>query len=187
MQMKKEEKKKPEVKISVVSSDAKQKKAEQSHVEKPIDKAKREAKEYYDKWLYLNAEFENYKKRSLKEHHNSIKYGNESFARELVEVVDSLELALAHVKEEDSGLVKGIQVTLKQFFLTFKKFGIEPVESVGKQFDPAVHQALVEQESDQEPGTVLIENYKGYKIHDRLLRSAKVIVAKKKGDQDVKK
>ncbi len=151
--------------------------------EEKLEEAQKEAKENYNKWLYLYADFENYKKRIHKEKLDLLKYGNEGMAYELLEVIDSLEKALSHAPLKDGvkGLEEGIRLTIKQFLSVFEKFGIKPIHSVGTKFDPKFHEAVGEEEKEgQEFGTIVSETQKGYTLHDRLLRAARVIVAKKK-------
>ncbi|MBI4041479.1 MAG: nucleotide exchange factor GrpE [Deltaproteobacteria bacterium] len=145
------------------------------------EKAATETKENFEKWLYLRAEFENFKKRIEKEKQVHIKYGIEHFAKELLSVVDNLERALSFTeKENHEKLKEGIELTLKECLKVLEKFGINPIESLGMKFNPQVHDAVLQEESDAEAGTILREEHKGYLLHDRLLRSAKVIVAKPK-------
>jgi len=150
---------------------------------KKFEEAQKEAKDNYNKWLYLYADFENYKKRVHKEKLDLLKYGNEGLAYELLEVIDSLEKALSHANEKNGvkGLEEGIRLTMKQFLNVLEKFGVKPIQSMGTKFDPKFHEAVGEEEKEgQEPGTIVGETQKGYTLHDRLLRAARVIVAKKK-------
>ena len=149
---------------------------------KKYEEAQKEAKDNYNKWLYLYADFENFKKRVHKEKLDLLKYGNEGLAYELLEVMDSLEKALSHANEKHGkGLEEGIRLTMKQFLSVLEKFGIKPIQSMGVKFDPKFHEAVGEEEKEgQEPGTVVSETQKGYVIHERLLRAARVIVTKKK-------
>lgn len=154
---------------------------EEPDLKKKLEQAEKEAKENYDKWLYLRADFENFKKRISKEQAELFKYGHERFARELLHVVDSLEWGLSHAKGDPQGLEEGFRLTLKQCLSIFSQFGIMPIESVGKKFDPKFHEAVAEEEvSDRESLTIMREHRKGYMLHDRLLRAAQVIVAKRK-------
>lgn len=146
-----------------------------------FEQTEKEAKENYNKWLYLKADFENFKKRIYKEQAEFLKYGYERFARELLHVVDSLEWGLSHAKGYPHGLEEGFRLTLKQCFSIFAQFGITPIESVGKKFDPKFHEAVAEEEVvESEPLMIIREHRKGYLFHDRLLRAAQVIVAKQK-------
>ncbi|MBI3018830.1 MAG: nucleotide exchange factor GrpE [Deltaproteobacteria bacterium] len=180
-----EAKKKPEAEgVPAIKPDpATQPAAVEEDYKKKCEEAQKEAKENYNKWLYLYADFENYKKRVHKEKLDLLKYGNESLAYELLEVVDSLEKALSHTDEKNGakGLEGGIRLTMKQFLSVLEKFGIKPIQSVGTKFDPKFHEAVGEEEKeDHGPGMVVRETQKGYVLHERLLRAARVIVAKKK-------
>lgn len=153
---------------------------------KKYETASREAKENYNKWLYLYADFENYKKRILKEKADLLKYGNEVLVKELLAVIDALETALTHTKDFNAvkGLEEGIKLTLKQFLGVLGKAGVTPILSIGKKFDPYFHEVVGEEEKEEcEIGTIIQEIKKGYSLHDRTLRAAHVIVAKKKGQK----
>lgn len=157
------------------------KQTEEIDYKSKFEQAEKEAKENYNKWLYLRADFENFKKRIYKEQMEFLKYGHERFARELLLVVDSLEWGLSHAKGDVQGLEEGLRLTLKQCLSVFSQFGIAPIDSVGKKFDPKFHEAIAEEEkADCESLTVIREHRKGYTFHDRLLRAAQVIVAKRK-------
>lgn len=146
-----------------------------------FEQVEKEAKENYNKWLYLRADFENFKKRIYKEQAEFLKYGHERFARELLHVIDSIEWGLSHAKGEPQGLEEGFRLTLKQCLSVFAQFGIIPIESVGKKFDPKFHEAVAEEEAAEGASLMIIrEHRKGYLLHDRLLRAAQVIVAKRK-------
>jgi len=145
-----------------------------------------EAAEFFDKWLRLRAEFENLKKRMQKEKADSLKFGNESLLRALLPVLDNLSRALDHGKETGSNassLLEGIELIHKQFINVLEKFGVKPISAMGELFDPEKHEAVAQEESDLEPNKVIGEVEKGYLYHERLLRPAKVIVAKPKGEK----
>ena len=149
------------------------------------EKKTKEAQENYEKWLYSRAELENFKKRAHKEKITIVKYGHEHFARELLGITDALEQALLHAHQSkekmNNNIEQGVQLTLNQFRNVFAQFGIVPIESVGKKFDPNFHQAEAEEAFEgYEPGIIIRENRKGYLLYDRLLRAAHVIVAKQK-------
>jgi molecular chaperone GrpE len=142
----------------------------------------REAGENFDKWLRLRADFENFKKRVQKEKADLMKFGNESLLKDMLPILDNLERAVDHGKEarQNTPLLEGVEITLKQFLNTLERFGVKPVPAVGEVFDPEKHEAVSQVESDQEPHRVISEIQKGYLFHDRLLRPAKVIVSKEK-------
>jgi len=146
-----------------------------------LEEKEKEAKENYDRMLRLAADLENYKKRALKEKEDWRKFANEDLIKAILPFVDNLERAVNHAeKVEDANvLIEGVRLTLQQLHQTLNKFGVSPVESVGKPFDPTIHEAMVVIETDQhEPNQVLEEFQKGYFLNDRLLRPATVSVAK---------
>jgi molecular chaperone GrpE len=140
-----------------------------------------EAKETYDRLLRVSAEFENYKKRSAREMEDFRKYANQSLLKEMLSVVDNLELAITSSqdgKTADKTLIEGLNLTLNEILRVFEKFHVTPIEAKGKPFDPAYHEAVMREETDDYPeNTVISEFQKGYLIHDRLLRPAMVVVA----------
>jgi molecular chaperone GrpE len=142
----------------------------------------REAAENYDKWLRLMAEFDNFKKRTQKEKADLMKFSNESLLRSILPILDNLERAIEHGKGsgENTSLLEGLEITLRQFLNTLERFGVKPLSARGEVFDPEKHEAVSQQESDQEPNRVISEIEKGYIYHDRLLRPSRVIVSKEK-------
>ncbi|RZB30809.1 MAG: molecular chaperone GrpE [Desulfobacteraceae bacterium Eth-SRB1] len=154
-----------------------------------LETAEQEAKENYDRFLRVSAEFENYKKRSTREMSEFRKFSNESLIKEMLSVVDNLERALDSQsnKQARTGLVEGVAMTLKEILNIFEKFSVKPVESLGKPFDPAIHQAVMQEETDGHPENIVTnEMQKGYMMHDRLIRPAMVVVStskEKTGDE----
>ncbi|MBA3014037.1 MAG: nucleotide exchange factor GrpE [Proteobacteria bacterium] len=143
-----------------------------------LDAEKQEAN---DKLLRLAAEFENYKKRMIRERETAIKYAEEGLLKELLPTLDNLERALAHQNSGDdiNVLREGVGMTMKVLMSATAKFGLVAIESVGQPFDPNVHEALAMEESDEVPPQAVIREFeKGYYYKDRLLRAAKVAVAK---------
>jgi len=138
-----------------------------------------------DKYLRMHAEFENIKKRMEREKEKSVAYAQEQFARDLLPVIDSLELALASIPASVEGgdehlekLREGVQLTLEQFTKTFEKHQIKVIE-VSEGFDPNFHDAVMQVESDEhESGEIVQVLQKGYTYRERLLRPAMVSVAK---------
>lgn len=140
-----------------------------------------EAKETYDRFLRVSADFENYKKRASREMEEFRKYANQSLLKEMLSVVDNLELAINSSndgKNTDKNLIEGLNLTLNEILRVFEKFNVTPIEAQGKTFDPAYHEAVMREETDDYPeNSVISEFQKGYLIHDRLLRPAMVVVA----------
>ena len=138
------------------------------------------------KYLYLYSEFENFRRRNERERLDFIKFGHEGFLRELLQVMDNFERAAAHAKSQGgekgsplAQVVQGIEMIHYQFSEALKAQGVTPVSAMGQKFDPALHEAVGEEEAKAEPGTVVKEMQKGYTLHGRLLRPARVILAKK--------
>ncbi len=142
------------------------------------------AEEYRDQSLRTLAEMENLRRRTEKEIGDVRKYAVEKFAREMLVVLDSLELgiqAAAGDSPDVSKLREGSELTLRQFLAVLEKFNVQPIEALGAKFDPTLHQAMTMVESDEaEPNTVVKVFQKGYTINDRLLRPAMVVIAKQK-------
>jgi molecular chaperone GrpE len=147
-----------------------------------LEAAEKAAGENYDRFLRISAEFENYKKRKDREAADFRKYANETLVKELLPVVDNLERAMeTSVDHEDavSCVLEGVDMTLKGIHKVLDKFSVRAVDAMGNAFDPAYHQAVMQEETDEHPeNTVIKELQKGYTIHDRLLRPSMVVVAK---------
>ncbi|RLB84816.1 MAG: nucleotide exchange factor GrpE [Deltaproteobacteria bacterium] len=152
-------------------------------MEARLESMEQESKDFHDRFMRVSAEFENYKKRAAREMNDFRKFANESFAKAMLPVIDNLDRAIESSSDHDhsnSSLVEGVNMTLKEILKIFEQFGVKPFESLGKTFDPAIHQAVMQEESDDHPEkTILNELEKGYMIGDRLLRPAMVVVSKK--------
>lgn len=136
------------------------------------------AKEKENKYLYLYADFENYKKRTIKERSELIKFGWEPVARDLIQVLDNLELALGHVPPgTDKTLVDGLRMVSDQFKATLARQGVQQVRAIHQAFDPNLHEAVAQESSEEPAGTIIKEQAQGYTIHGRLLRPARVVVS----------
>lgn len=145
-------------------------------------KAEQLAQEHWDKMMRTQAEMENLKRRIQKDLENAHKFALERFAKELLNVIDSLELGIQASAGTSPELVKlreGSELTLKQFEGTLARFNIVAIDAIGQPFNPELHQAVSTQpKEDVEPNTVLIVFQKGYLLNDRLLRPAMVVVSK---------
>lgn len=188
--------KKKTPKNSATESEAREKEEEQAtktaeseedieQLRNDLSSAQSEAAETYDRLLRMSAEFENYKKRVQRQMEGHKKYANEELIKDLLPVVDNLERALNAAGEKqsetDANMAEGIEITLNEILKTLKKHNVEPVEAMGKPFDPTYHEAVMQEESDEYPeNTVMGEMQKGYLLHDRLIRPAMVVVSKAK-------
>jgi len=149
-----------------------------------LSAAKQEAQEHYDRLLRVSADYENYKKRTSREMKDLVKYANERLIKEVLTIVENLERAIASAPDDDP-LAQGVNLTLNETLKILDRHHVAPIKSLGEPFDPNFHQAMMQEEvDDQPPNTVVKELQKGYMIHDRLLRPALVAVSKAKNNAD---
>jgi molecular chaperone GrpE len=141
----------------------------------------KEAADNYDKYLRAVADLDNYKKRAIREKTDIIKYGNEGIIKDILPFVDSLDRALEHADSSDVQAFKeGIKLIQEQLLSCLKKHGVEKIDSVGLDFDPNFHEALMQVESEEHvENKVVNEVQKGYLLNGRLLRPSKVCICKK--------
>lgn len=144
-----------------------------------LDEKTRESSEYFDKWLRLRAEMENFKKRMQKEKADHLRFGNEDLLKALLPILDNLNRAIDHGKNgrENSSLLAGVEMIHKELLNILERFGVKPIPAAGEVFDPEKHEAISQEESDLEANRVVAAVQNGYFYHDRLLRPAKVIVS----------
>lgn len=154
----------------------------------PLAAAKQEAADYYDRLLRLSAEFDNYKKRSNRELAEFRKFSNEQIIKDLLGVIDNLERALSSAVDQEGcskPIAEGVELTLKEILKILEKYGVTVIAAQGETFDPTYHQAVMQQETaDQPPNTVIQELQKGYLLHNRLLRPSMVTVSKASGESE---
>lgn len=155
---------------------------EVSELGRALEEAREEARHNYDQYLRAAAELDNYRKRAQREREDLAKFANEKILREMLPVIDNLERAVEHARQDgDKGgsLLEGVVMTLAQFGKVLEKFNVVPVTSVGEPFDPARHEAMGQIESAKHPpNTVAQELQKGYLLHERLLRPSLVMVTR---------
>lgn len=145
--------------------------------------AKADADRWKNDYLYLRAEFENFKKQNIKERSDLRKYGSERLAADLLNVLDIFETALASdvTPENLANFRKGIEMTANELRTVLNRHGVSEVPAKGQPFDPALHEALSSEETnDSAPGTITQVFKKPYKLHDRVIRPGQVVVAKAK-------
>ncbi len=151
-------------------------------LEEKLTAAEQKAHESWDKLMRVRAEMDNLQKRSEQDLMKAHRYGLEKFITNLLPVMDSLEQAeqLAE-KHGDAAMHEGLELTMKLFLDTLKKAEVEQIDPVGEVFNPTFHEAMSMQPSaDAAPNTVIDVFQKGYKLNDRVIRAARVIVAKEK-------
>jgi molecular chaperone GrpE len=150
-------------------------------LEELLKAAELQAAEHHDAWLRAKAETENMRRRAAEDVDKARRFAVESFAGELLAVKDSLEAALADASPSVETLKSGVELTLKQLTAAFAKFNLADIAPLGEKFDPHLHQAIQMIDSDQPANTVVTVLQKGYRLHDRTLRPALVMVAKGPG------
>ena len=150
-------------------------------LQKTLVKAESKAADNWDKVLRIQAEMDNLKRRTQKDLESAHKYGLEKFAKELLSVIDSLELGIQAATSDVPEVVKlkeGSELTVKQFETVFAKFNIEAIDPIDQPFNPEFHQAMtMVPTADAEPNTVINVFQKGYVLNGRLIRPAMVVVA----------
>jgi molecular chaperone GrpE len=161
-------------------TDAEEAPAASTTTDSTLADLQRERDDYYDRLLRKSAEFDNYRKRVERERREQGDQAVSNLLQEILTVVDDFDRALT-VDAGDSGAAyrKGVELIHAKLYDLLKKYGVRPIDAVGADFDPNLHQAVVQEESSEHrDGEVIEELRKGYMIGDRLLRPAMVKVAK---------
>ncbi|HEX8108172.1 MAG TPA: nucleotide exchange factor GrpE [Kofleriaceae bacterium] len=164
----------PEAQVSEVS--------EKDELEARITALEKDKKDNWDRYLRTAADLENLRKRQKREMDDVRLESKGRVLKEMLPVVDNLERAIEHATAQagTNPIIEGVQLVLRQFLTAFERLDVTPVEAAGQPFDPNLHEAISQQESDAPPGTVVQVLQRGYKSGDRLLRPALVVVAKAK-------
>lgn len=141
------------------------------------------AAEAEDKQLRLTAEFENFRRRTMKEKQDTFKYGHQNLVKDLLATVDNLERAVVHVEGNKDGdfqsLLQGVELVQRELLGVLQKHGVERIEADGQLFDPAVHEAMAQvPNEDVAENTVIQVLQTGYMLRDRMLRPSRVVVSK---------
>ena len=149
-----------------------------------VEALREQAAANHDRYLRTVAELENVRKRAARDVANARRYGVEKLAKALLPVLDSLEAGLATAEQASAeSLLDGKKATMRLLNAALEQVGIKELDPHGEPFDPALHEAMAMAPSkDAEPGTVIEVFQKGYSIHDRLLRAARVVVAREPAD-----
>ena len=140
-------------------------------------------KETEDRLLRLLADFENFKRRALKERTDANQYGHQNLVKDLLSTVDNLDRAIGHARgsegEDLENLLQGVELMQRELLTALGKHGVVRIEAVGKAFDPAMHEAMAQTpDGSMAPNTVIEELQTGYMLRDRLLRPTRVIVTR---------
>ncbi len=145
-----------------------------------LSECQKERDEYLDLSKRLKADFLNLKKEMESQAENVRQIAKENFVKEILPVLDSLELSLKHIPDDlkDNNWVKGMLGIKGQLFSILKSFGVEEIKALGEKFDPNLHEAVSQEESDKDADTVIDEVQKGYKMNGKVIRASKVKVSK---------
>lgn len=136
------------------------------------------AETYLEQLKYLQADFDNYKKRVLKEREEFISQVNEKLIKELLTVLDDFERSLVSIKNKED--LKGMELIYKNFLKILESFGLRKIEAEGRKFDPYYHEVLLKEKSDKEEGIILEEFQKGYLLNGKVIRHSKVKISEAK-------
>ncbi|NJD76118.1 MAG: nucleotide exchange factor GrpE [Candidatus Methanoperedens sp.] len=154
---------------------------------KEFETIKKQLAEEKDRFLRLNAEFDNFRKRTQKEKEEFTKYANEKLILELIDVFEALERGLENARKPDNKdkLIEGIELVYKQFKNVLEKNGLVPIKAVGEKFDHNRHEAMMQTLTDDyEEDTILEEFARGYMLNSKVIRYSKVRVSKKKETEE---
>jgi molecular chaperone GrpE len=150
---------------------------QQNNIEEPMVEEQQQEVVPDDRLLRLAADFENYKKRAAREREEYVTLANERLVKELLPILDDLERALeAAAEHEEAQLEEGVRLVHRELSALLERNGVREIETDGK-FDPHVHEALLTQPSEAEEGSVIDVVQKGYRLGDRVVRPARVVVA----------
>jgi molecular chaperone GrpE len=146
----------------------------------PLAQAQRQRDEWQDKCLRARAELQNMQRRLSCERADAVRYAISEFVRDLLATVDDFERSFEAAENAKSpqSVIEGMRIVYDHLLKTLKTHHVTPIEAVGQPFDPAEHQAITQQPSDEyDTPTVLQQLQRGYKLHDRVIRPAKVIIS----------
>jgi len=146
---------------------------------KNLKEAQAQIGELDNRLLRLTAEYDNFRKRSQREKTEARQFANQHLLEKQLPILDNFEMALAAAKDADPAIRDGVQMIYDQFLSVLNDAGVEAIEAEGAPFDPNLHEAISQQETTEvEEGTVVQQVQRGYKLNDRLVRPARVVVAK---------
>lgn len=152
---------------------------ESNDLQAALEQAKAEAEENYQRMLRVQADYDNFRRRTLKEKEDLAKYASSKLVTDLVPILDNFERALSTNPSNDSdSFSKGVDMIFRQFQQVLEQEGVTAIKAVGEPFNPEYHQAIMQVESDEhEEGIVVEELQKGYMLKDRVVRPAMVKVS----------
>lgn len=168
----------PETEALAPSIDELQEEVERLRVE--LEEERQKTKEEHDRHLRALADFSNYRRRHQEEYKQAVQFASQELILKILPTIDNFERALQAPQQTQSfeSLMEGVTLTLRQLQDILQKEGVERIESVGQEFDPMQHEAVMREETDEYPENTIIEEFQiGYRQHDRVIRPARVKVA----------
>lgn len=165
--------------------------AAREELEAALADAQRELAELKDRHLRLAADFENSRRRALREREEALLFGHQNVIKELLPSVDNLERAIDHARQggegSQEGLLEGVELVLREVFAVLTRHGVVPIEAQGQPFDPALHEAMAQLPDGTVPANTVVQVFQpGYQLRGRLLRPARVVVSKPPADAEKK-
>ena len=146
---------------------------------KLVEKLKNDIEESNDKYQRLQAEYSNYRRRTIEEKETIGLFANEKLVTELIPVIDNMERALDACKDKEDTMYQGIELVYKQFKDTLQKFGVEEIEAENAEFDPNFHQAVMEEDAEGVESKIVLKVFqKGYKMGNKTIRPSMVVVSR---------
>ena len=157
-------------------------------LQQQLEKKDQELAEQKGDFLREKADLENFRKRLIKDKADAIQFANQRLLKELVQINDNLDRALDASNTSLETFKEGVEMIQKQFATFLKNQKVEPIEALGKPFDPGLHEVMTQQESEEHDENTVIQEYsKGYTLNGRILHSAKVVIAKKPAKKEKKR
>jgi molecular chaperone GrpE len=160
---------------------------ESTRLKKEIEEKEKEAAANYDKYLRAVADLDNYRKRTERDKGDMLKYGNEKLIKDLLPILDSLDRALVQTGNSSGDInvfTEGIKLIRSQLLAALERHGVEKIKAKGEDFDPHIHQSMLQVETEMETNKIVEEFEAGYLLNGRLLKPARVSVSKKVTDKD---
>ncbi|MCS5696211.1 nucleotide exchange factor GrpE [Desulfofundulus thermocisternus] len=175
----------PEAEREEAAGEQRQEEVDVQELERRLAEQTALAQDYFQRLARMQADFENYRRRMNREREEWFKYASQSLVAELLPVVDNFERALAAKEEDPAQVVAGVEMIYRQLMDVLTREGLSPVPAVNEPFDPARHEAIMQEETDSYPDNTVIEELRrGYYFKDRLLRPALVKVARAVSKQE---
>jgi len=155
--------------------------AEIAQLKKDLEEQTRLAEERLNQLRYLQSDFDNYRKWSDREKGTVVELANANLVKDLLVILDDFEQAMPSLENEQNR--EGMMMIQKKMVKILKEYGLEPIECIGKKFDPYVHEVICKEQCDEEPNTILEEIGKGYQLKSKVIRPSKVKIAEHSREQ----